>query len=596
MLSFDSIALPFLEELVMETNVKELRLRTGLPQNKFAIMLGVSIASLRRWETGDASPSPLAANKIKSISCLSDSELFELSNKVAIPAEKFSEDMYATVFEWNGKKHKAQWEPFVINGPSDQKDFYCKLLDLQQQSSIEISENTFFSRLSLLQSVDGVETSQHKMERPKRGAKSWSSDYGTHGFHRYVGRFPSHLIRALLNYFGANHDDTVLDPFCGSGTTLVEARMLGVKGIGIEISPLSAMMSRVKCQFPNNGIQVSSLLTELSDFYIDKWNCFTGGRNIEAISYNEILDREGNEIPSFSNVERWFTQEALLGTSIIVEFIIRKEGYIRDFLTIALSSKMRSIGNVDVDVVRAEYRKEPRKNVDVLKMVTKQIQKMSLAINDTLSACDRTINQSSDICVFEGNVLNTSLPEKSISYIITSPPYGVESLSYLRTHLLSFRALEPVLGVDPYNFGEGIIGSEYLDDALPDIDSFSVSSASNTYNSYFSRLLSAAQSDIDEKRVMMMMRFFEDMYNVIKRFDYWLNDKGKVAFIIGNKRIGDSIIPTDTIITEIFEHFGFVLEDFIAHKLKTNNSNSQVPWQDRIIENEYVLLFRRKNK
>ena len=76
----------------------------------------------------------------------------------------------------------------------------------------------------------------------------------------------------------------------------------------------------------------------------------------------------------------------------------------------------------------------------------------------------------------------------------------------------------------------------------------------------------------------------------------WLKSDGKVAFIIGNKKIGDSIIPTDTIIREVFESFGFELEESIAHKLKTNNSNSQVPWQDRIIENEYIMLFRRAIK
>ena len=579
----------------MNINIKELRLKTGLPQNKFAILLGISVASLRRWETGDALPSPMATDKIVKLSSLSDSELLEVSNKITIPVEQFSEDKYATVFRWKGNLFKAQWEPFVVNGPSDQRNFYNKLIDLQQKSEIDVSAETYFSRLSLLQSVNGVETSQYKMERPKNSAKSWSSDYGTHGFHRYVGRFPSHLIRAIINYFGANSNDVILDPFCGSGTTLVEARMLGTKGIGIEISPLSAMMSRVKSQFPNNGLQVSALLTELSLFYNKTWQEFVCGRSFESIPIDEILNRDGNSIPSFPNVERWFTKEALLGTSILVEYIMQKEGYIRDFLTIALSSKMRSIGNVDVDVVRAEYRKEPRKDVDVLKLVTKQIQKMSLAINDTLHACKSTISNSTDIEVIEGSVTDVLLPPKSISFIITSPPYGVESLSYLRTHLLSFRALESILGVDPYNFGEGIIGSEYLDGNIPDIESFLVSSASCTYNSYFGALLDAANSAIEEKRIMMMMSFFEDMYTVIRRFDYWLTNHGKIAFIIGNKKIGDSIIPTDTIIIEIFEHFGFVLEDTIGHKLKTNNSNSQVPWQDRIIENEFVMLFRRSD-
>jgi hypothetical protein len=238
---------------------------------------------------------------------------------------------------------------------------------LQQEASINLQKEQYFSRLSMLHSVDGLETSQYKMEHPNRNSKSWSSDYGTHGFHRYVGRFPSHLIRALINAFGATAEDIVLDPFCGSGTTLVEARMLGVKTIGIEISPLSAMISRVKSQFPENGFPVADLLSELETFYYDRWNAFLSTKSLDNVNYDDILNRAGNSVKRFLNVERWFSKDALLGVSIIVEFILTKTGYVKDFLTIALSSKMRSIGNVDVDVVRAEYRKTPRENVDVLK-------------------------------------------------------------------------------------------------------------------------------------------------------------------------------------------------------------------------------------
>ena len=275
---------------------------------------------------------------------------------------------------------------------------------------------------------------------------------------------------------------------------------------------------------------------------------------------------------------------------------MQKTGYVKDFITIALSSKMRSIGNVDVDVVRAEYRKEPRQNVDVLKLVVRQIQKMASGINCTFSACKNTITGAESIKIIEGSVLNAEIAPNSISHIITSPPYGVESLSYLRTHLLSFRALEPILGVDPYNFGDGIIGSEYLGDSLPDTEKFKVAGASKTYKSYFASIYNNANSKKEEKRIVMMMQFFEDMYEVVERFSRWLKPDGKVAFVIGNKKLGDSIIPTDKIIEEIFSFFGFRLVESIAHKLKTNNSNSQVPWQERIIENEYIMIFERKKK
>jgi site-specific DNA-methyltransferase (cytosine-N4-specific) len=577
----------------MKDTIKALRTRSGLSQIKFSAFLGVSVASLRRWEAGDAFPSPMAKEKIDAAMSLSDEELLNLCSQIDIKEDFVPAEAYLTTFNFNGKSYQAEWMPYVINGPTDQLDFYKKLVELQQEASINLQKEQYFSRLSMLHSVDGLETSQYKMEHPNRNSKSWSSDYGTHGFHRYVGRFPSHLIRALINAFGATAEDIVLDPFCGSGTTLVEARMLGVKTIGIEISPLSAMISRVKSQFPENGFPVADLLSELETFYYDRWNAFLSTKSLDNVNYDDILNRAGNSVKRFLNVERWFSKDALLGISIIVEFILTKTGYVKDFLTIALSSKMRSIGNVDVDVVRAEYRKTPRENVDVLKLVSSQIRKMSSGITATIDACKKTLGPASDVKIIENSVLTTEIERGSIAHIITSPPYGVESLSYLRTHLLSFRALESILGVDPYNFGEGIIGSEYLDDEVPDVNQFMVKNVSQTYVSYFSKLLSEAEKPLDQKRIVMMMKFFEDMYEVIGRFSIWLKKYGKVAFIIGNKKIGDSIIPTDKIINEIFESFGFQLMDSIAHKLKTNNSNSQVPWQDRIIENEYVLLFQK---
>lgn len=580
----------------MESSIKDLRNRTGLSQVKFATMLGVSVASLRRWEAGDTRPSPMAIHQIEEFEKMSDTELLEIGNNYVKPIENIPGTAYSTSFSWKGKKYDAQWAPYVINGPSDQKTFYEKLIELQENADLSIDFTEYCSRLSMLQSVNGTETAQFLMEAPKSNAKSWTSDYGTHGFHRYVGRFPSHVIRALINAFGATSKDTILDPFCGSGTTLVESRMLGVNAVGIEISPLSSMMSRVKSSFPLDGMRVSHLVTELSSFYNDKWNSFVDNKDITEFSYEEILDRVGNKITKFSNIEKWFSKDALLGTSIIVEFIMQKTGYVKDFITIALSSKMRSIGNVDVDVVRAEYRKEPRQNVDVLKLVLRQIQKMASGINCTLSACKNTITGAESIKIIEGSVLNAEIAPNSISHIITSPPYGVESLSYLRTHLLSFRALEPILGVDPYNFGDGIIGSEYLGDSLPDTEKFKVAGASKTYKSYFASIYNSANSKKEEKRIVMMMQFFEDMYEVVERFSRWLKPDGKVAFVIGNKKLGDSIIPTDKIIEEIFSFFGFRLVESIAHKLKTNNSNSQVPWQERIIENEYIMIFERKKK
>ena len=159
---------------------------------------------------------------------------------------------------------------------------------------------------------------------------------------------------------------------------------------------------------------------------------------------------------------------------------------------------------------------------------------------------------------------------------------------------MSFRALEPLLGVDPYNFSQDVIGSEYLLEANFDINTLKVIKKSPECARFFTKLLSKEEIKGTRNRALMMLKFFEDMDNLVIKFSNWLKVGGKVAFVIGNKKISDSIIPTDKIITEIFEANGFTYISEIAHKLKTNNSNSKVPWQDRIIENEFVIFYEKR--
>lgn len=569
----------------------DLREKAGLTRKDLANYLGVSMSTVSRWEKGENNPSKLAVDRIKELEKhIKNNELHLIVDKIKIVDEVKNIER---IFKIGGSEKKCSVMPYVSNAPEDQKEFHEWLITIQEHQNPKINWNLYKKRLSLISNIEGENTYQYNLEKPKNIAKSWSANYSTHGWHRYVGRFPSQLIRAILNYFEATEDDLVLDPFSGSGTTLVECRLIGIPAVGIEISPLSALISRTKSKFKGNSKDIISLINEMEIFYLEKLNDFLDGRSIEDIHYLEIINRKGNFIKEFANYNKWFTVEALLGVSIITEFINSKNGYEKDLLIVALSAKMRSIGNVDVDVVRAEYSKIPRMNVDVLKLMKSQLIKMAKSITESIETHKDIIGSEDSINVIQGDVLQTDLKEKSISYIITSPPYGVESISYLRTHLLSFRTLEYFLGIDPYNFGDKVIGSEYLYKDVPDIMSFTVNNYSKTFNNFFKKIFQNLNGKKNIDRAIMMMKFFEDMNKLAEKFDIWLKDNGRIAFIIGNKRIADYIIPTDKIIEEIFKSHGFVLEDSINHKLKSNNSNSKVPWQERIIENEFMMFFRR---
>lgn len=72
--------------------------------------------------------------------------------------------------------------------------------------------------------------------------------YATHGLHEYRGKFFPQLVRALMNVARLPNDAVVLDPMCGSGTTLVEARLAGRRSYGLDMNPLSVFLADVKCR------------------------------------------------------------------------------------------------------------------------------------------------------------------------------------------------------------------------------------------------------------------------------------------------------------------------------------------------------------
>src|SRR5437870_8392327 len=70
-------------------------------------------------------------------------------------------------------------------------------------------------------------------------------DEAPHSFYKYPARFPPVFAREAIRAF-TRKGETVLDPFCGGGTSLVEAIALGRKAIGFDISSLAVFLSRTK--------------------------------------------------------------------------------------------------------------------------------------------------------------------------------------------------------------------------------------------------------------------------------------------------------------------------------------------------------------
>jgi hypothetical protein len=111
---------------------------------------------------------------------------------------------------------------------------------------------------------------QPLVARPRRASNGSANklspvDRPIHDWYRFVLSFPPHLVRDYLHRFGITPEHRVLDPFCGTGTTLVECKKLGIPSVGVEANRLAQFASRVKVDWsldPDGLVEHAELIAQ----------------------------------------------------------------------------------------------------------------------------------------------------------------------------------------------------------------------------------------------------------------------------------------------------------------------------------------------
>lgn len=213
--------------------------------------------------------------------------------------------------------------------------------------------------------------------------------------HPYPAKFIANIPRAFLSSLPIPDKTAVLDPFCGSGTTLVEAQRLGLPSVGIDLNPIACLISRVKTSPTPLGLELAA------------------AEIVSAAKSNH--DPERWAIP---NVDHWFKPEIQEAIAALIQQI--RESDIResnDALRLALSSILVRISNQESDTRYAAIEKSVTK-VDVFDYFLTACRKISKA----LAARDWNIAPSR---VIEADILkiDPARVEIPVGMIITSPPY-----------------------------------------------------------------------------------------------------------------------------------------------------------------------------
>ena len=98
-----------------------------------------------------------------------------------------------------------------------------------------------------------------------RANKLDPQDRAFHDWYRFVLSFPPHLVRDYIKKFELNKKNVILDPFCGTGTTLVEAKLAGIKAVGLEGNPFPHLASKVKTDWDLDADILLSSARKIAD-------------------------------------------------------------------------------------------------------------------------------------------------------------------------------------------------------------------------------------------------------------------------------------------------------------------------------------------
>jgi site-specific DNA-methyltransferase (cytosine-N4-specific) len=400
----------------------------------------------------------------------------------------------------------------------------------------------------------------------------------THCYHDYPARMIPQVARKLLDLFGVNAR-LLFDPYCGTGTSLVEGMVKGINAVGTDLNPLARLIARAKTSTPDMG---------LLDEELNRYRRFVARSQKRSVLQLSFL--EGIAQPDF-----WFKPDVVERLVRLKEFIDRIEAEpIQLFFQVAFSETVRESSNTRNDEFKlyrysADHLREF--NPDVFGIMTSKLNRNREGLQKFLSII-KTIEPppSSRICDFNTviQVPRDIITPASVDIVITSPPYGDShtTVAYGQYSRLSAAWLGLT---DPHKVDRELMGGK----AAKGISHF----PSTALNYAIQQI-----AEVDSKRALEVSAFYADLLNSIRHVSESMRPNGYACYVVGNRKVKGVVLPTDTTVRDFFEHCGFQYVDTFHRsipnkRMPLRNSPTNVPSMlDDTMTQEHIVVMYRSRK
>ncbi|MCY0878662.1 MAG: DNA adenine methylase [Firmicutes bacterium] len=396
---------------------------------------------------------------------------------------------------------------------------------------------------------------------------------GTHVIHSYPAMMIPQVARHLIAWLRQLHPEaqTLLDPFCGAGTVLVEAARQRLEAWGNDLNPLAVRIARARTTPIDDDpllSQLSALDNRLTPLALATW--------------------EG-PIPTFPGQDFWFKPTVVRALAFVAANIGEiAHANVRNLAWMAFSETVRWVSNTRNSEFKL-YRLAPHKlaawNPDVLAVFRETLARYAEGVR----AFSPELRQapiaprivSSDACELSG------VPDGYFDLMVTSPPYGDSrtTVAYGQFSRLSLEWLG-VPSTEARAIDRRLLGGK---------------ASSTPANALPSPTLQAALAEIahqDGRRAREVETFYQDVDRAIAAITRKLKPGALCGWVVANRTVKRVVLPTDQIIAELSSARHYTVVDNLVRNIPNkrmplaNSPSNVVGDTGATMTKEHLLILR----
>jgi DNA modification methylase len=383
----------------------------------------------------------------------------------------------------------------------------------------------------------------------------------THGFHKYPAKYIPEIPRwAILKF--SEKGNIVIDPFCGSGTTNVEARLHERHSYAIDVDPVALLLTKVKA----TPLDYQKLL------------------RVKNKLLRTIYSEQERDLPDFPNRDYWFRSKVLEDLSTISASIKNiEDSDIRDFFIVCFSSILKEVSNADPKFLYAlaisrKMREQNNRKIDAKKTFVARVNNLTPKMVMFSKKCPKEYF----LKIIGKDAKDIQLADESVDLAVTSPPY-LNAVDYTRANQLQL-----------YWFGlwKGkLTDLKKLYIGTEQINAEQYEKLAKYGNPALDKILESIY-EIDKKRSYVVFKYFADMRNNFKEIKRVLKPRQHYCVAVADNLVRKISVPTHAVLMDIAQEVGFKTVDYFASALMMRPHDMR---KTEKMNAEWVMAFQKED-